>query len=84
MWGSRSEKKGRFLSDAAQRLDPPATTAPRVTAEIILGMTNMEQVSPQDIWVSVMMPMVEMGQLASLCCVSGIYWQCFHHRGKLP
>lgn len=77
--GSRPEKKRRFLSDAAQRLDPPA-----ITAEIIVGMTNMEQASPQDTWTLVFMPVMEMGQLASLCCVSGTYRQCFHRRRKLP
>lgn len=82
--GSRPEKKRRFLSDAAQRLDPPAITAPRVTAEIILGMTNMEQASPQDTWTPVIMPVMEMGQLASLWGVSGIYRQCFRPRRKLP
>lgn len=77
-------KKGRFVSDAARRLDPPAATGPEVTVEIVLSMANTEQVSPQDIWTSVTVPTAEIGQRASLCCVSGIYWQCFHQRVKLP
>lgn len=58
------EKKGRFVIDAAQRLDPPAATVPGVTAEIVLGMANMEQIGPQDIRTSVVRPTVETGQPA--------------------
>lgn len=39
-------KKGRFVSDAAWRLDPPAATGSGVTVEIVLSMANTEQVSP--------------------------------------
>lgn len=60
------EEKGRLVSDAAQRLDPPAATAPGVTVEIIFSMANMEQASPQDVWTSVMVPTVETG-LSVLC-----------------
>lgn len=69
--GARFEKKGRFISGSAQRLDLPAATAPGVAVEIVLSMANTEQVSPQDTWTSVMIPAVETGQPASLCYVSG-------------
>lgn len=61
-----SEEKGRLISDAAQRLDPPAATAPGVTVKIIFSMANMEQASPQDVWTSVMVPTVETS-LSVLC-----------------
>lgn len=69
--------------DAAQRWDPPAVTAPGVAAKIVLSMANMEQISPQAIWTSVMRELWWKQDDRPLCCMSGICWQCFHQRGMV-